>query len=62
MQGYVQVVNVTNIRPTLTIQDDHLQARDAKRRWTEPQSLGNGKVMELKLIKHDEALKEIKEF
>ena len=44
------------------MQDGHLQARDAKKRWTEQLSLGNGKAMELKLIKHDEALKEVKEF
>ena len=44
------------------MQDDHLQARDAKKRWTEQLSLGNGEVMELKLIMHDEALKELKEF
>ena len=36
--------------------------RDAKKRWTEQLSIGNGKVMELKLIKHDEAMKELKEF
>jgi len=33
-----------------------------RKRRTEQLSLGNGKVMELKLIKHDEALKELKEF
>ena len=33
-----------------------------RNRWTEQLSFGNGKVMELKLIKHDEALKELKEF
>ena len=39
-----------------------MQARDAKKRWAEEMSLGNGKVMELKLIKHDEALRKLKEF
>ena len=44
------------------MQDDHLQARHAKKKRTEQLSLENGRVMELKLIKHDEALKELKEF
>ena len=39
-----------------------MKARDATKRWTEQLSLGNGKVMELKLIKHDEAFRELKEF
>ena len=43
------------------MQDNHLQARHAKKRWTEQLGIGNGKVMELKLIKHDEALNELKE-
>ena len=42
------------------MQDDHLQARHAKK--NEQKSLGNGKVMELKLNKHDGAFKELKEF
>ena len=33
-----------------------------RKRKTEQLGLGNGKVVELKLIKHDEALKELKEF
>ena len=39
-----------------------MQARDAKKIWTEQLSLENDKVVELKLIKHDEALGELKEF
>ena len=39
-----------------TIQDDHVQARHAKERRTKQLSLGNGKKMELKLIKNDEEL------
>ena len=31
-----------------------------RKRWTEQLSLGKGKVMELKLIKRDEALYELK--
>ena len=30
-----------------------------RKRWTEQLSLGNGKVMELKLIKHDKGLNEV---
>ena len=38
----------------------HLRARDSKKNgWTKQLSIGNGKVMELKLIKHDEALKDL---
>ena len=48
LQGYGQVVNVTNIRSTWTIQVDHLQASDAKKRLTEQSCFGNGKVVELK--------------
>ena len=37
-----------------------------RKRWTKQMSLGNGKVLELKLIKHDEVLKDpagqLKEF
>ena len=33
-----------------------------RKRRTEQLSFENGRVMELKLIKHDEALKELKEF
>ena len=36
----------------------HLRARDANKRWTEQLSLGNGKAMELNLIKHNAALKD----
>ena len=46
----------------VTMQNDNLQARHAKKRRTKQLSLGNGKAMELKLIKHDGALKELKEF
>ena len=38
-----------------------MRARDAKKKRSVQLSIGNGKVMELKLIKHDEALKELKE-
>ena len=41
------------------MQDGNLQARNAKKRWTEQPSLGNGKYMELKLIKLDEALEDL---
>ena len=61
MKGYAQVVNVTNIRSALTMQVDHLQGRDAKKRKTEQLNLGKGKVIEVKLVKHDEALQELKE-
>ena len=30
-----------------------------RKKWTEQLSIGNGKVMELNLIKHDEALKDL---
>ena len=33
-----------------------------RKRRAEQLSFDNGRVMELKLIKHDEALKELKEF
>ena len=33
-----------------------------RKRRTEQLSLGNGKVMELKLVKHDDALQELNEF
>ena len=36
----------------------HLRARGSKKSWTEKMSLGNGEVMELKLNKHDEAVKD----
>ena len=40
-----------------------MQASDAKKRLTEQPCFGNGKVVELKfkIIKHDEALQELKE-
>ena len=44
------------------MQNDHLQARQVRNRRTEQLILGNGKDMGLKLIKHDEALQELKEF
>ena len=50
LQGYCQVVNTTNIRSTYTTHDGHLRARHSN------------KKEELKLIKHDGELKELKKF
>ena len=55
LQAYGQVANVANIR-------SHLRARHSKKRKSEQLNLGNGKVMELKLIEYDKALCEIWEF
>ena len=62
LQGYGQVVNARNIRSTSTMQDNHLRKGMQRKGRTEQMSLRNGKVMEVKLIKHDEALEELKEF
>ena len=35
--------------------------RMQRKRWTEELNLGNGKVMELKLTKHDRALERVDE-
>ena len=38
-------------RKQCTMQDDHLRARNAKKKRAEQLSLGHGEVMELELIK-----------
>ena len=56
LQGYGQVVNVRILdRPNQFRIIICRQGMQRKKR-TEQLRLGNGKVMELKLIKHDEAL------
>ena len=48
-----QVVNATNKIDVNNAENDHMQARHSKKKKTEQLSLGNGRVMELKLIKSE---------
>ena len=50
-----QVVNATN-KIDVNMQNDHFRQGMQRKRWFEKLSIGNDKVMELKSIKHDEAL------
>ena len=54
LQGYGQVVSIT-----LTERFNICGQGMKRKRWTEQLSIGNDKVVELKLIKHDEALKDL---